>query len=224
MPTPDPIIIFGTNTFATALAELIRDEGDLEPVAFCVERPYAVGPEHEGLPLVPLDELAARFTPARHRALVPLGFLRMMTFRAEMCDRLEEMGYSLAPWISRHAAVWSRLELGPNSFVMPGATILPYARLGRDVSIRPNVVVSHHCTVEDHVTLANGVILGGGSTIGANSWVGLGAVVRDDVTLAPRTFVGAGAMVTADTEEDGIYVGVPARRSAGPTATEFTSS
>jgi sugar O-acyltransferase (sialic acid O-acetyltransferase NeuD family) len=223
MPQPDSIVIFGTNSFATALAELIRDEGDLRPVAFCVERPYADGPEHEGLPLVPLDELEARFSPARHRALVPLGFRRMMALRAEVCDRLEDIGYSLAPWISRRASVWSRLELGPNSFVMPGATILPYAKLGRDVSIRPNVVVSHHCIIEDHVTLANGVVLGGGSTIGSNSWIGLGAVVRNKITIAPRTFVGAGAVITADTEPDGIYVGVPGRRTTGPTATEFTS-
>jgi len=219
----EPVIIFGINTFATAFAELLRDEGDLEPVAFCVERAYVDGPEHQGLPLVSLDEVDVRFAPSRHRALAPLGFRRMMEFRRDMCGRLEALGYSLSPWVSRQAAVWSRLDLGPNSIVMPGATILPYATLGRDVSVRPNVVVSHHCRVGDHVTLANGVILGGGSKIGSHSWIGLGAVVRDGVDIAPRTFVGAGAVVTADTETDGIYVGVPARRSPGATAMGSTS-
>jgi acetyltransferase-like isoleucine patch superfamily enzyme len=119
--------------------------------------------------------------------------------------------------------VWSKLEPGPNSIVVPGATVLPFPRLGRDVAVRPNVMVSHHCELRDHVTLANGVVLGGGSRIGPNSWVGLGAVIRYQVTVAPRTFVGVGAAVTADTEEDGIYVGVPARRAPGPSATEFTS-
>jgi sugar O-acyltransferase (sialic acid O-acetyltransferase NeuD family) len=211
----------GINTFATAFAELLRDEGDLEPVAFTVHRDFAVGPEHAGLPLVPTDELVERFPPSHNRALVPLGFRRMMSFRAEMCELLEGFGYSLTPWISRRANVWSRLEPGPNSIIMPGATVLPYARLGRDVAVRPNVMVSHHCELADHVTLANGVVLGGGSSIGANSWVGLGAVIRDQVTIARRTFVGAGAVVTADTEEDGIYIGVPARRTPGKTATEF---
>jgi len=221
--SPEPLVVFGLGPFATAFAELVRDEGDLEPVAFCVDRPYATKSEHEGLPVVAMDELTDRYPPSTCRALVPLGFLRMMGLRAEACDRLEALGYRLTPWISRRAAVWSRLEPGPNTIILPGATVLPFARLGRDVSVRPNVVVSHHCEIEDHVTLANGVVLGGSSRIGANSWVGLGAVIRDKVTIAPRTFVGAGAVVTSDTEEDGVYVGVPARRTPGRSATEFTS-
>jgi sugar O-acyltransferase (sialic acid O-acetyltransferase NeuD family) len=223
MAPPEPVIIFGINRFASAFAELLRDEGDLEPVAFCVDRAYVEGPQHEGLPLVPLDEITNRFAPTRHRALVPLGFSRMMALRAEACRRLEELGYPLTPWVSRRAAVWSRLELGPNSIVAPGATVMPYATLGRDVAVRPNVVVAHHCAIGDHVSLANGAMLGGGSTIGANSWIGIGSVVRDQVAIAPRTFVGAGAVIVADTEPDSIYVGVPARRQPGQTATSLTS-
>jgi sugar O-acyltransferase (sialic acid O-acetyltransferase NeuD family) len=188
-----------------------------------VDRPFAQAAEHEGLPLVPFDELTVRFPARSCRALVPLGYLRMMNFRAETCDRLETLGYRLTPWVSRQANVWSRLEPGPNSIVMPGSTVLPYASIGRDVAVRPNVMVSHHCRLGDHTTLANGVVLGGGSTIGQHSWIGLGAVIRDSVVVAPRTFVGAGAVVVSDTEDDGIYVGVPAKRTPGMTAMEFTS-
>ena len=219
----EPVVVFGTGTFPTAFAELVRDEGDLEPVAFCVDRAYATGDEHEGLPLVPFDEVVDRFPPRTCRAIVPLGYLRMTEFRAEVCARFEELGYALTPWISRRANVWSRLEPGPNTIVMPGATVLPYATLGRDVAVRPNAVVSHHCRIEDHVTLANGAVLGGLSRIGHHSWLGLGAVVRNGVTVAPYTFVGAGAVLVTDTHEDGIYVGVPARREPDRSAMEFTS-
>jgi sugar O-acyltransferase (sialic acid O-acetyltransferase NeuD family) len=146
----------------------------------------------------------------------------MMEFRAEACARLEALGYALTPWVSRRAAVWSGAALGANSIVLPGATVLPYVEIGRDVSIRPNVVVSHHCQLGDHVTLANGTVLGGSIRVGHNSWLGLGAVVRDRVTIAPRSFVGAGAVVVSDTEEDGVYVGVPARRQPGITAMQQT--
>ncbi len=223
MTPREPLIIFGTNMFATAFAELVRDEGSIEPVAFTVDRPFATSDQHAGLPLVPFDELADRFSPERFRALVPLGYLRMMEFRAETCLRLETLGYRLTPWISQRAAVWSGLEPGPNSIILPGATVMPFAHIGRDVAVRPNAVVSHHCRLEDHVTLANGAVLGGMSRIGDHSWIGLGAIVRESVTVAPRTFVGAGAVVVADTEEDGIYTGVPARRNPGRTATEFAT-
>lgn len=217
------VVVFGTGSFPTTMAELMRDEGDLEPVAYCVDREYRSEDEHEGLPVVAFDEVVERFPPQTVRALVPLGYRRMTGFRAETCTRFEALGYSLTPWISRRANVWSRLDAGPNTIIMPGATVLPFASLGRDVTVRANAVVSHHCRVEDHVTLMNGAVLGGMSRIGHHSTLGLGAVVRNGVTLAPYTLVGAGGVVVADTEEDGIYVGVPARREPGRSAIEFTS-
>jgi sugar O-acyltransferase (sialic acid O-acetyltransferase NeuD family) len=219
-----PVIVFGTNGFATAFAELLREEGDLVPVAFSVDRAHASIATHAGLPVVPMDVLADRFAPHRHLAFAPLGYRGMMALRADVCVRLETLGFTLGTWISQRASVWSGLEPGPNTIVLPNASILPYASLGRDVTVRANVVVSHHCRIDDHVTIANGVVLGGQTRIGTRSWLGLGAVVRDDRTLAPRTFVGAGAVVVTDTEEDGVYVGVPARRMPGTSATAFTSS
>ena len=44
------------------------------------------------------------------------------------------------------------------------------------------------------------------------AFLGLGAVVRDGVTVAERCLVGAGAVVTRDTEPNGVYTGVPAKR------------
>ena len=54
--------------------------------------------------------------------------------------------------------------------------------------------------------------MGGNVHVGCQSFVGIGAVVRDGVWLAERTFVGAGAVVLGNTEADGVYVGNPARK------------
>ena len=48
--------------------------------------------------------------------------------------------------------------------------------------------------------------------IGAGSWVGLRATIMPGVTIAPGCIIGAGAVVTEDTEPNGLYVGIPARR------------
>lgn len=213
-----PVVVFGTNS-ATATAALMLEEGDLEPVAFTVDRRFVDADEHAGLPLVAFEDLAARFPPSRVDLIAPVGARGMGAFRAQVCARARERGYALASWASRRANVWSGIELGPNTIVLPGATVMPYARLGEDVSVRANAVVAHHATVGDHAMLANGAITGGHCTIGAGAWLGLGSVVRDGVTVAPRTLVGAGAVVAADTEEDGVYVGVPARRLPGVSAT-----
>jgi len=43
--------------------------------------------------------------------------------------------------------------------------------------------------------------------------LGLGAVVRDQINIADRSFVGAGAVVVKDTETDAVYTGNPARKT-----------
>lgn len=48
--------------------------------------------------------------------------------------------------------------------------------------------------------------------IGRGSWLGVGVTVLPGVRVAPGCVIGAGAVVTRDTDADGLYVGVPARR------------
>jgi len=71
------------------------------------------------------------------------------------------------------------------------------------------------------VFLASGVVTGGEVLIADGSVVGLGAVIRNGIKVAPRTFIGAGAVVVRDTEENGVYVGNPARPT-GKSAIEVT--
>lgn len=48
-------------------------------------------------------------------------------------------------------------------------------------------------------------------TIGNDVWIGFGAQIMAGVTIADGCVIGAGAVVTKDTEPYGVYVGVPAQ-------------
>jgi maltose O-acetyltransferase len=48
--------------------------------------------------------------------------------------------------------------------------------------------------------------------VGRGTWIGARSVVLAGVTIAPGCIIGAGAVVTRDTEPNGVYAGVPARR------------
>lgn len=45
-----------------------------------------------------------------------------------------------------------------------------------------------------------------------NVWIGAHCVIMPGVTIKTGSVIGAGSIVTANTEPDGIYVGVPAKR------------
>ena len=48
--------------------------------------------------------------------------------------------------------------------------------------------------------------------IGEGCWIGARTVILAGVTVASGCIVGAGAVITRDTEPNGVYAGVPARR------------
>lgn len=51
-----------------------------------------------------------------------------------------------------------------------------------------------------------------GIVIEDDVWIGAGVVIVDGVTISKGSIIGAGSVVTKNTEKDGVYVGVPARK------------
>lgn len=51
-----------------------------------------------------------------------------------------------------------------------------------------------------------------GIVIEDDVWIGAGCVIVDGVTVGKGSIIGAGSVVTKNTEIDGVYVGVPARK------------
>jgi len=220
------VVLFGAGHYAAAVAAEIMDDGSLDLVAHTVDRDFVLASQvcRQGtLPVIPFDEVEARYPPDSNRLLVVLGYGRMNGLRQDRVQAALEKGYELASWVSRRATVWSGLDIPPNCLIFPGAIVRPYATLSIDTSIGNGSIVSHHAAIGSHTSLANGAVTGGGVRVGCRSWLGLSSVVRDGVTIAERTFVGAGAVVVADTEPDGVYVGVPARRQQGVSAIDVTA-
>jgi maltose O-acetyltransferase len=85
--------------------------------------------------------------------------------------------------------------------------------IGANVLVGPNVAILS----SDHEWMKPGlpIYLQGHrlspTWIGDDVWIGANAVITPGVTLATGTLVGAGAVVTADTEPYSIVAGVPAR-------------
>jgi len=66
-------------------------------------------------------------------------------------------------------------------------------------------MLSHDVTIGDHSFVAGRAVIGGRAHIGINCVIGLNSTVCNRIRIAPRCFIAAGAVVTADTEPDGIY-------------------
>ena len=134
--------------------------------------------------------------------------------------------YLYRPDVARRAAL-SRDRYA--TYLMPGAHIVPSARVGcgavlfpgvvigadavieDHVQIWPNVVVSHDCRVEEFATVASSAALNGGVTVARGAYVGSGALVREGASVGTSALVGMGAVVLSDVGAGQVVVGNPAR-------------
>ena len=68
-----------------------------------------------------------------------------------------------------------------------------------------NTIIGQNCTI----TIQAGI--SGSARIGNRVWLGIGAKVRDYVSICDDAFVGMGSVVTKDITEPGVYAGNPCR-------------
>jgi maltose O-acetyltransferase len=142
-----------------------------------------------------------------------------------------------SPWLSepyRAAALRAGgIQVGSGTRIRPGSEFVSSSVIiGARCYINSSCVFdpgSASVTIGDEVNIGVGVVLvgvdhaigpaerrAGGDTsapvvVGDGCWIGARVVVLPGVTIAPGCVIGAGSIVTSDTEPNGVYLGVPAR-------------
>jgi sugar O-acyltransferase (sialic acid O-acetyltransferase NeuD family) len=218
----DSVVIFGTGRLSSLSWYALTHDSDCRVEAFTVERDLVGSGWHEGLPVIPFDELAERYPPAQIDLHIPLGYQRINELRRARYLQAQAMGYRFAGYISSRASVSAEARIGANCLIYENAVIEAGAVIGDDVIIRCGARVGARCEVASHAFIAGHAHLGAEVRVGEQAFVGVGAVARDGIALGARSFSGAGAGLLANTEPDSVYIGNPARRVTG-TSLDVTS-
>lgn len=200
------IVLFGTGPVAKMAHFLLTNESAHEVVACTVDRGFLKQERAFGLPVVPFEEVVDRYPPDECAMFVAVGYRRMNHLRAEKCAAARSMGYELVTHVSPRASTWADAVIGDNCLVMDQVVVHPFVRLGNDVIVWSGAHIGHESVVEDDCFIASHAVVSGFVSLGRNSFVGTNATIRDGVRIAPETVVGAGAVITKDTRERGVYV------------------
>ncbi|MHA6790063.1 acetyltransferase [Pseudomonas sp. FP2300] len=107
--------------------------------------------------------------------------------------------------VSRHASV------AAGTVIFAGAVVNAGASVGLGGILNTGCSVDHDCVLAEAVHISPGARLAGGVEVGDRAWVGIGACVKQMVTLGADVLIGAGAAVVADVVGGCVVVGVPAR-------------
>jgi Acyl-[acyl carrier protein]--UDP-N-acetylglucosamine O-acyltransferase len=204
---PSKLVIFGTEAIARiAHFYFTRMSSDYQVCAFTVDREYIRANSFCDLPIVAYEEVADRFPPNDFSMFVAIGYTKMNKVREAKYHAAKGLGYSLASFISPQCSFLTDIPIGDNCLIMEDNTIQPFAQIGNDVIMWSGNHVGHDAVIEDHCFLTSHVVVSGFTKIGHNSFLGVNATLRDAITIAPETLVGAGAVIMKDTVEKGVYL------------------
>lgn len=205
------LVIFGAGVIARMAHYYFTRDSEHEVVAFTVDQKYRQADTFLDLPLVPFEKVLGSYSPAKYKMFVGLGYVGMNKAREEKYHEAKANGYELVSYVSSRCSFLTDHPVGDNCFILEDNTIQPFVRIGNNVTLWSGNHIGHDAIIEDHCFLTSHVVVSGFTRIGYNSFIGVNATLRNAITIAPETLIGAGAIIMKDTVAQGVYLPERAR-------------
>jgi sugar O-acyltransferase (sialic acid O-acetyltransferase NeuD family) len=200
------LVIFGTGDIARLAHFYFTRDAKREVAGFTVDRDYRTGDSLLGLPLVDFEDVTDRFPARDYDLFVAVSYKKMNHLRSEKYAAARERGYTLATYVSSRCSYLTETPPGDNCFILEDNTVQPYVTIGSNVTLWSGNHIGHDSVVEDHCFISSHVVVSGHCRIGAHSFLGVNATLRNGITIAPETLVGAGAVIMKNTVPKGVYM------------------
>lgn len=210
------LVIFGSSDIGELAYYYFSTDSNYEVVAFALDENYIKDTEFCGLPVVPFEDVAKKYPPDSHDFFIALGYSKLNAVRKEKFLAAKEMGYKLVSFVSSRATVLNEGRIGENCFIFEDNTIQPFVTIGNNVTLWSGNHIGHHSVIHDHTFIASHVVVSGGVEIGEQCFIGVNATLRDHIKVGDRCVVGAGALLLADAEPEGVYIGSATERAKVP--------
>src|SRR5687767_10268278 len=189
------LVIVGAGVTARMAHYYFTRDSEHKVAAFAVDKQYRESDSFLGLPLIDFDEVVARYPPATYQMFVALGYAKMNKLRAAKYFEAKELGYSLVSYVSSKCTFLTDNPVGDNCFILEDNTIQPFVTIGNDVTLWSGNHVGHDSIIEDHCFLASHIVVSGFCHIMPYCFLGVNATLRNAITIAAETLIGAGAVI-----------------------------
>jgi sugar O-acyltransferase (sialic acid O-acetyltransferase NeuD family) len=206
------LVVFGAGDIARLAHFYFSTDSEHEVVAFTVDPAFLHGSSFNDLPLVSSDEVVRRYPPSDYKMFVALSYQKMNGLRAARYALAKQLGYELVTYISSRCSFLSQHPPGDNCFILEDNTVQPFVRIGNDVTLWSGNHIGHDSVIGDHCFISSHVVISGHVRIEQNCFVGVNATLRNAITIAESTLIGAGAVVMKDTAPRSVHVGRRAER------------
>ncbi|MCZ6512868.1 MAG: acetyltransferase [Nitrospinae bacterium] len=201
------IVVLGVGEIADLAHYYFTNDTEHEVVAFTLDKEYIQDSTFKGLPIVDFEDVEKTYPPEDYQMFVAIGYKRVNKAREEKYSQAKGKGYSLESYISSRANVFDNVTIGDNCFVLEDNTLQPFCRVGNNVVAWSGNHIGHHSRIEDHCFITSHVVISGGVVVEPYCFLGVNATIRDHITIARENVIGAGCLITRDTQPREVYVG-----------------
>jgi sugar O-acyltransferase (sialic acid O-acetyltransferase NeuD family) len=206
------IIVFGSGDIAQIAAYYFEIDSEYEVVAFTVNKDYITQNEFEGKPVVAFEEIQDIYSPNEFKMFIALSYSKMNKIREQKYNEAKEKGYELVSYISSRCSNMSQFPLGDNCFVFEDNTIQPFVKIGNNVTLWSGNHIGHHSIIHNHNFVSSHVVISGHCEVKSNCFLGVNATIHNGIIIEAETLVGAGAIISKNTEEKGVYLPAPSAK------------
>jgi sugar O-acyltransferase (sialic acid O-acetyltransferase NeuD family) len=200
------LVIFGAGDIARLAHHYFTHDSPHEVAAFVVDRAFRQGDAFQGLPLIDAEDVTDRFPPSDYDMFVAMSYAKMNAVRAEKYATMKAAGYRLVSYVSSRCSYLSQTPPGDNCFILEDNTVQPFVTIGNNVTLWSGNHIGHDVTIEDHCFITSHVVVSGWVRIGTRSFIGVNATLRNSITIAPETLIGAGAIIMKNTKPKQVYM------------------
>ena len=200
------LLIFGAGDIARLAHHYFTHDSGHDVAGFVVDREFRKGDRFLGLPLSDAEDAPREYPPSDFDMFVALSYARMNALRAEKYGAMKQAGYRLVSYVSSRCSYLSQSPPGDNCFILEDNTIQPFVTIGNNVTLWSGNHVGHDAVIEDHCFITSHVVISGYVRVGTRSFIGVNATLRNSITIAPQTLIGAGAIIMKDTQPRSVYL------------------
>ncbi|MBY0435245.1 MAG: acetyltransferase [Cyclobacteriaceae bacterium] len=199
------LVIFGTGDIAQIANYYFDIDSEYEVVAFTVDRAFKTKDSFEGKPIIDFELIQEVHPPGVVKMFIALSYSKMNKIREEKFNQAETKGYDLISYVSTRCSYLSQFKPGRNCFIFEDNTIQPFVKIGDNVTLWSGNHIGHHSLIESHNFISSHVVVSGHCTIKPNCFIGVNSTIGHQVIIAKGTLVGAGAVITKNTEPKSVY-------------------
>ena len=211
MKKKEDVILIGDGGHAKIITDIIELNKVYNIIGFTSTNPK--NKFFYNYPLLGDDNIMpSYFEKGVNKVAIGIGGYKDNNLRTKIYNFVKDIGFEVINVIHPKSIISETCEIGKGNVIFAGVIINPEVKIGNNIIIATGATIDHETIIKDNCLISAGVTIGANVIIEEKVLCALGSKIISGMFIHENSLIGAGAVVTNSIIENGVYVGIPAKR------------